>query len=141
MLKREVGSQEALAKLHTIAAKLEIMAESQPKVDTAKIDVEINKILKLVNKHFEISSMELMSDRRHAQLIPTRLIAYHLCRKLTEASYPHIGLVFDRDHTTIMQGEARAKSLLKDHAPLQEMADKVEKDFMEWKRERESPRL
>lgn len=46
---------------------------------------------------------DMISPRRNAESVRARHIAIHLIRRMTDLSFPKIGLVMgDRDHTTIM---------------------------------------
>lgn len=47
---------------------------------------------------------ELRSDTRRADVALARQTAYWVARTLVEASYPQIGRVFSRDHTTVFHG-------------------------------------
>jgi chromosomal replication initiator protein len=58
-------------------------------------------LLARVCEHFEITMTELLSKDRHAHIADARHVAAWLLRE-TGLSYPSIGKVLERDHTTIM---------------------------------------
>lgn len=63
----------------------------------------IAQIKQAVVQHFGMTMNELVCARRARRIARPRQIAMYLCKELTPASCPQIGLHFDRrDHTTIM---------------------------------------
>jgi chromosomal replication initiator protein len=65
--------------------------------------ISISSIQKAVCEYFSISMNELNGKRRDQKVVKPRQVAMFLCKELTGASYPEIGLEFGgRDHTTVM---------------------------------------
>lgn len=65
--------------------------------------ISISSIQKAVCEYFSISMNELNGKRRDQKVVKPRQVAMYLCKELTGASYPEIGLEFGgRDHTTVM---------------------------------------
>lgn len=65
----------------------------------------IARIIRFVCDEFQVSQIDLLSNRRDRDLARARQAGYWLCRKFTLASYPQIGRMFGgRDHTTVMYG-------------------------------------
>jgi chromosomal replication initiator protein len=68
-----------------------------------------------VASHYQIPLAELDGASRKKEIAQARQVAIYLARELTELSFPSIGREFgDRDHTTIMHGYSKIKSLLAD---------------------------
>lgn len=68
-----------------------------------------------VAAHYQIPLAELDGASRKKEIAQARQVAVYLARELTELSFPSIGREFgDRDHTTIMHGYSKIKSLLAD---------------------------
>lgn len=64
---------------------------------------DINKIQKVVAEYFKISIDDLKSKKRNSNISFPRQIAMYLCRKLTDESFPKIGIEFGgKDHSTVM---------------------------------------
>ena len=57
-------------------------------------------IVKTVAEEFDVTPLDIYSDRRTASIIMPRHIAMYLSRHLTTESLPSIGRRFGRDHTT-----------------------------------------
>jgi len=64
--------------------------------------VKIARIKKAVCEHFKISHEELLATRRTFNTIVPKHIAIALSKKLTLLSYPAIGRLFNRDHSSIL---------------------------------------
>ena len=63
--------------------------------------------------HFEVRKVDLLSQRRHADIARVRHIGYYLSRRHTALSLPEIGRRFgNRDHTTILHGVKKIEGLL-----------------------------
>ena len=56
---------------------------------------------------YNVSRLDLISDRRHIDVTRPRQIAMHLCRRMTPFSLPVIGRRFKRDHTTVMHADRK----------------------------------
>ena len=66
-------------------------------------DCKMDDILKLVAKHFGVTTIDIRSHRRTADIVRPRQVAMYLCRALTTRSYPDIArFLGGKDHTTIM---------------------------------------
>lgn len=70
-------------------------------------------IIRLCLHTFNVSWLEVLSQRRSNFCTRPRLLAMFLCWRCTKASYPEIGTEFERDHTTIMSAVRRITKLSK----------------------------
>jgi hypothetical protein len=61
-------------------------------------------ILHFIAKKENVDVNALLSGRRTQDLTQIRCIVWYLCRKLTVASFPRIGQITNRDHTTVISG-------------------------------------
>jgi len=75
---------------------------------------EIKRIQWLVCHYYQVDRLELLSARRHAQIIKPRHVAMYLSKTLTLKSLPEIGRRFGgRDHTTVLSAVRRITARLK----------------------------
>jgi chromosomal replication initiator protein len=82
-------------------------------LDAGHIRPSVAAIQAAVAKYFNVGVTDLLSGRRHKDVILPRHIAFYLCRKLTLQSLPDIGRRFGgRDHTTAMHAVAKVTGLL-----------------------------
>lgn len=71
-----------------------------------------SEILAAVSAEFGIPSDAIVAHRRDARHVRPRHIAMWLCRDALDMSFPAIGKVFGRDHSTVMHGCARIEDAL-----------------------------
>ena len=83
--------------------------------ETEPLNVTIDKIFAAVYKKYDISRDDLVGKKRTKEIAKARHVAIYLIRDITEMSYPNIGKIFDRDHTTILSSlDVVAKSITTD---------------------------
>lgn len=79
------------------------------------INVTIDKIFSAVCLNYKVSKEDLLSNKRNSNIVYARHIAIYLIRSITEMSYPNIGKIFDKDHTTIIASiQKMEKKILND---------------------------
>lgn len=62
-------------------------------------------ILNIVSEHFNVSTQDILSSKRKADIVLARQIVMYLCREMTEMSLQGIGeYIGNRDHTTVIHG-------------------------------------
>ena len=64
--------------------------------------ITFEEIAQAVCERFDLSAKQLLSRRRTKHVAFPRQVAMYLCRQLLDASYPRIGHLFGRDHTTAL---------------------------------------
>lgn len=88
----------------TVAAELaKPKPEPKPEGGDWQNEPRVQDIILAVSRHFKIPLRELVSDRRHLEVVRPRQIAMYLSKKLTGKSLPAIGKrIGGRDHTTVL---------------------------------------
>ena len=66
------------------------------------IGVTLDKIFAAIEKKYEVSKADLISQSRVKEIAQARHVAIYLIRTITEMSFPAIGKIFNRNHATIM---------------------------------------
>ena len=66
------------------------------------VNVTVDKIFAAIEKKYNVSKTELESKSRVKEVAQARHIAIYLIRSITEMSLPHIGKMFNRDHSTVI---------------------------------------
>jgi hypothetical protein len=85
-------------------------------------------IMDVVCRHYEVTPLDIRSDRRTRNVILPRQIVMYLARHMTTQSYPWIGMKLGgRDHTTVLHGAEKIKGLRIDNALLDETLRQLEK--------------
>ena len=67
----------------------------------------LESIRRVVQKEFNLTTNEMLGRQRARKFSFPRFIGYWLCRQLTHSSLPEIARVYNRDHTTIINGVKR----------------------------------
>ena len=66
------------------------------------VQVIVDKIFSAVFNKYGVGKEDLLSKKRNKDIAFARHVCIYLIREVTEMSYPGIGRMFDRDHTTIL---------------------------------------
>ena len=69
---------------------------------TEPINVTVDKIFSSIYRKYNVTKEDLTGKKRNKEIANSRHIAIYLIREMTEMSYPNIGKIFERDHTTVM---------------------------------------
>lgn len=68
--------------------------------DTREADVD--RIIEIVARRYRVDAAELYGACRSEHLVAPRKMAMYLAREITGLSYPSLGRIFGRNHTTIL---------------------------------------
>ena len=72
----------------------------------------------------------MKSKKRSANLAFPRQVAMYLCRKLTNESFPKIGIEFGgKDHSTVMHSVEKIEQEIKNNSDLASIIKKLENDL------------
>jgi chromosomal replication initiation ATPase DnaA len=80
--------------------------------------IQIKTIIAAVAEHYRISTSDIISSRRTANVVRPRQVAMYLAKTLTLRSLPAIGRLFDRDNTTVLHAVRKIEGLLKQDSQL-----------------------
>lgn len=102
---RQEALEEMVVQLRAVTVQLNALTTlAAQALGLAVMSQPMNIIIAEVAREFGIDRAVILSRRQHRSASMPRHLAYHLCVELCHASYPEVGLVFKRDHTTIMYG-------------------------------------
>ena len=97
----------------------------------AQPTVTFEQITDAVCTHFSLRPSDLRSKRRSKNVALPRQLAMYLCRRLLNASFPYIGQLFARDHSTVIHATTVTERRLKDDAAFQATVDRLERTIRE----------
>jgi chromosomal replication initiator protein len=80
-------------------------------------------IIELVSLQFNVSVKDIKSVGRSKEVTHARQIATYLCRELLDLSFPRLGQVFNRKHSTMLYGYEKLKGQLGTNALLKKQLD------------------
>ena len=102
----------AYASIQNIEPTLELAKKALNCSLKAK-NIDIESIVKIVCKHFDVSQTDLKSTARHQKISHTRQIAVYLIRELTQLSFVNIANFFNKKHPTILFSYEKIKEEIK----------------------------
>jgi len=117
----------AYSSLQNIPITLEMARESLKDIlgDRRK-DITVELIQKVTADYFGLKIADLKSDKRLKNLVQARQIAIWICRDLTKASYPDIGMRFGgKDHSTVIYATKKIEKTLKDDVKLFRIIEEI----------------
>ncbi len=89
--------------------------------------ITFDHIASAVCDRFSLRPMDLRSRRRSRHVAVPRQIAMYLCRRLLGASFPRIGELFDRDHSTAVHATDVVDRRLKNDPGFQATVEGLER--------------
>jgi chromosomal replication initiator protein len=105
----------AHASLHryeiTVDAAREVLATLRPSRQSLRVTYD--GIVTVVCERFGLRPIDLASRRRSRHIALPRHVAMYLCRRLLNASFPRLGELFQRDHSTVIHGVTSVERRLK----------------------------
>ena len=69
-----------------------------------KKNITCESIMEIVAEHFDLTTKDLKSDKRSADIAWPRQICMYLCRKLTDDKLETIGRALDKTHGNVIYG-------------------------------------
>ncbi|MDE2103458.1 MAG: hypothetical protein KGL39_39820 [Patescibacteria group bacterium] len=91
----------------------------------AKPKVAIPDIVAAVAHKSGIATVQLLGERRQKHIAKQRFMLYWLCRELTGHSYPLLGRMLNRDHTTLLHGIKRFEEMRQSDMKLKQISDEL----------------
>lgn len=93
--------------------------------------ITVSRIITALSDVSELTPEQIKSHKRDKAMSHVRMIGYLLATELCPIkSLPEIGRVFNRDHTTIAYGAARAKGLIEANPALRQVYDRVKRELL-----------
>ncbi len=93
--------------------------------------VSFDEIVTAVCSRFSVRPIDLRSKRRSKNVVLPRQLAMYLCRRLMSVSFPHIGELFGRDHSTVMHATTVTERRIKEDAAFQATVERLERSIRE----------
>lgn len=90
----------------------------------------VQRIQRVVADYYQISVEDIKSKKRHASIAYPRQIAMYLTRKLTDESFPKIGIEFGgRDHSTVIHSVDKISEEINKNKQLKNLVEKLEEQI------------
>ena len=73
-------------------------------------EVTAKRIISLVSKRYGVAEDDIFGRKRQQQICHARNVSIYIIKKSTDLSYPSIGKMFGRDHSTIISSHDAIKN-------------------------------
>jgi len=87
-------------------------------------------IIKAVAKYFETPTEEILGKSKTAHIAEARRIAMYMVRDMTNESFPKMGKIFGKDHTTVKYAVDKLEEQLKTDSVLKEKLQDVKNSVL-----------
>ncbi|MDD5676359.1 MAG: chromosomal replication initiator protein DnaA [Kiritimatiellae bacterium] len=94
-----------------------------------KEPVTLMVIQRNVAEYFDIRLADMTSAHRSQSVALPRQVAMYLCRTLTTASFPEIGMAFGKTHATVLHACRRVGQRMEKEAPIKQAVVKLSKQI------------
>jgi chromosomal replication initiator protein len=94
------------------------------------VEISTGDVLNAVAHQFNVRVRDLRSHSRSARVTVPRQVAMYLMRRYCGRSYPDIGRIFSRHHTTALHSDRVVQSQLGENASLRAAVVLVEKELL-----------
>lgn len=96
--------------------------------DEVPSSLSIEIVQKEVAEYYKVRMLDLRSQKRIQKLVLPRQVAFYLCRKKLNLSFPEIGAKFGgRDHSTVIHGCKKIEKDIKTDFELKNSLDLIER--------------
>ena len=89
------------------------------------------RIIQYVATKFDVAQEDIVGKKRSKDIVRPRHISIYLIRSLLDTSYPSIGRIFNRDHTTIMASIENMEREIKSSASFEAQIEEYKKEIKE----------
>ncbi|OGK30012.1 hypothetical protein A3I56_00315 [Candidatus Roizmanbacteria bacterium RIFCSPLOWO2_02_FULL_43_10] len=94
--------------------------QEEETVKIRKQRAALDRIIATVADYYRLDTSEILGHSRTQRRVEARQIVMWLMRTRSTASFPEIGVLMDRHHSTILHGCAKIERLIKRDAELRE---------------------
>jgi chromosomal replication initiator protein len=101
----------------------QLLGEAEP------LSVTIDKIFSAVFRVYGVDKADLVGKNRSRKIALPRHVSIYLIRSITEMSFPNIGKIFDKDHSTIVNSISKVQSLMFSDSEFNKLITDLEKEI------------
>ena len=120
-----------------VTRKIDGVTESNVNLTTGVMTISYDEsritpefIIKAVAKYFEINPEDITGKDRSQKMVEPRKVAMYMVRDMTHLSFPKMGEVFNKDHSTVKHAIDTLEEQLKDDSALREKIQDVKNSVL-----------
>ena len=95
------------------------------------ISVTVEKIIDGVSNTFGVTSSDIRSDKRQAEITQARQAAMYIIKEITDLTLKDIGGYFGKNHATVVHSVRQCKEKMDDSASFKSTVNNIIRDFMD----------
>ena len=88
------------------------------------------KLLSITAQHLHISVEEIKSTSRNREAVEARQIVFKILKDEDGRKYAKIGMMFEKNHATIIHGVKSMSNLIKLYPPMKRRYDKIKEAYL-----------
>jgi chromosomal replication initiator protein len=108
---------------------LDLAKETLKGILPADKRVNPNEVVRTVARHYGLKVGEIKSKTNSRQIVFPRQVSMYLCKELTDLSFPEIGKIFGKHHSTVMHSVERIEKLRADDQDLNRTLTSLKRQF------------
>lgn len=94
-------------------------------------EITVDEIIKTVAGKFSIKIYDIKSDKKNKNFVLPRQIAMYLARKLTNDSFPDIGVkIGGKDHSTVIYANNKIRKIMEEDVKTKKIIDELENSLL-----------
>tara|TARA_B100001248_G_C27278837_1_gene406672 strand:- start:197 stop:634 length:438 start_codon:yes stop_codon:yes gene_type:complete len=107
------------------------IASTPEDLSDLKQDIKCRDIILAASRLTEVTPEEILSPRRKKHITLVRHLVYKLTSELCPYSYPQIGRMLDRDHSTVIAGIKAVDIKIMHHQYIRDLYHKIRQEVLQ----------
>lgn len=132
-LEGTVKKIEAMTKVYGSSPTLEQVQDIIKDItnENEPVSVTIDKIIDSVSNAFGVTSSDIRSDKRQAEITQTRQAAMYIIKEITDLTLKDIGGYFGKNHATVVHSVKQCKEKMEENASYKSTVNNIVRDFQD----------
>ena len=132
-LEGTVKKIEAMTKVYGAPPTLEQVQDIIKDItnENEPVSVTIDKIIDSVSNAFGVTSSDIRSDKRQAEITQARQAAMYIIKEITDLTLKDIGGYFGKNHATVVHSVKQCKEKMEENASYKSTVNNIVRDFQD----------
>lgn len=132
-LEGTVKKIEAMTKVYGSSPTLEQVQDIIKDItnENEPVSVTIDKIIDSVSNAFGVTSSDIRSDKRQAEITQARQAAMYIIKEITDLTLKDIGGYFGKNHATVVHSVKQCKEKMEENASYKSTVNNIVRDFQD----------
>lgn len=132
-LEGTVKKIEAMTKVYGSSPTLEQVQDIIKDItnENEPVSVTIDKIIDSVSNAFGVTSSDIRSDKRQAEITQARQAAMYIIKEITDLTLKDIGGYFGKNHATVVHSVKQCREKMEENASYKSTVNNIVRDFQD----------